>query len=189
MENGILEMENGITEMEIGETGMAIGYYPLFVPAAFMIDNDVAGMILLEQERKEGTLPKKLKKIIDKAGIYKAVMEKLIPDDILEDYCDTQYVMEILDNAELDAQWIADFTGTCKTLWPDLCGGDQINGQNEDGFLTYIETSKRPDFFQAAYGSREELADEFRKELCGLLPEDLPFYKYIVSISGTYAVY
>ena len=86
-----------------------------------------------------------------------------------------------------DIAWAGDFEGEINTKWPEKCEDTEPLSLNiDDNFVLYIRPAKDADFFSQAYSNPEQMCDEFRNKMSDYLPDDFPFWKYIVSLSGTY---
>lgn len=83
---------------------------------------------------------------------------------------------------------IADFMGKVSTIFPDMTKSP-IDLDMESGPLVFIPCRAKPDLFEAPYACKETLRKEFEETLKSkgvFMPKDFDWWRYIVSINGTY---
>lgn len=165
---------------------MSMHTYPLYEPAALLIDEHTAAYIVLQTLIKDDELDSETRALIDEHGIETVICKDLLPEDI-RDLCSPDEAMEILSKTIDTVGWANEFDGTAEILWPERCTDPHVDIFNfGTEFIVFISASRCPDLFSQAYGSPEELRDEFKEKMKGHRPEDFPFWNYIVSINGTY---
>ena len=166
---------------------MSTHTYPLTEAACFFIDTQATMFILLKHAVKDNNIQPEIKNLIDTYGIKKVVYDNLIPEEFLDEYQDDLFARELIID-EIDGVTMAsDFEGEITTKWSDKCGNvNPLNLELDDNFILYIRPEKSADFFKQAYANPEEMLAEFKEKLSNYLPDDFPFWKYIVSIDGTY---
>ena len=166
---------------------MSMNTYPLEHSAAFFIDDDAATMILLQHDLEDNALSPALKELVTTHGIYKVVIEKMIPEDEVDEYSDTQYAMEILIDKIEETGFASEFEGEIQSIFPEKSEtGEALEVNCSDDFITYIIPENEPSLFKKAYDSPDDLYREFKNKLEPYLPEEFPFWRNIVSIYGTY---
>jgi len=97
-----------------------------------------------------------------------------------EDLCDLAQKLDFVHADEFD--------GEVSTLFPELAK-DPLCLNFDDEPLVFIPCQAEPDLFKAPYSDKEALLDEFKKtlEIKGIsLPEDFDWWRYVVTVSGTY---
>ena len=152
---------------------MSTHIYPITEPVCLYIDDKLTTLILIKQAEKDQTLQPEIKDLITKYGITKVVNEYLIPKELIDEYQDTMFAMEILTDELANVVWASNFEGTITT-------------NIDDEFLLYIVPKKEIDYFSQAYKDHKELYDEFYDTLSEYLPENFSLWEYIVSVDGTY---
>ena len=166
---------------------MSTHIYPITEPVCLYIDDKLTTLILIKQAEKDQTLQPEIKDLITKYGITKVVNEYLIPKELIDEYQDTMFAMEILTDELANVVWASNFEGTITTKWPETCiDNNTIDITIEDEFLLYIVPKKEIDYFSQAYKDHKELYDEFYDTLSEYLPENFSLWEYIVSVDGTY---
>lgn len=166
---------------------MSMHSYPLTESACFFLDETAAMFVLLKHAIDDNALQPKIQELIDKHGMNKVVYDNLIPEEFIDEYQDVQFAMELLIDEVDDIAWAGDFEGEINTKWPEKCEDTEPLSLNiDDNFVLYIRPAKDADFFSQAYSNPEQMCDEFRNKMSDYLPNDFPFWKYIVSLSGTY---
>lgn len=166
---------------------MSMHSYPLTEPVCFFIDEKATMFILLKHAIEDNGLQPEIQKLIDTYGIKTVVNDNLIPEEFLDEYQDTQFAMEILIDKIDDVAWAGEFEGEVNTKWPEKCKDTEpLNLNFDDDFVLYIRPEKDADFFSQAYTNPGQMCDEFRNKLSDYLPDDFPFWRYLVSLSGTY---
>lgn len=166
---------------------MSMYSYPLIEPACFFLDKTATMFVLLKHAINDNGLQPEIQELINKHGINKVVYDNLIPKEFIDEYQDVQFAMEILIEEVGDIAWTPDFEGEINTKWPEKCEDTKPLSLNiDDDFILYLRPEKDADFFSPAYSNPGQMYDEFRNKMSNYLPDDFPFWKYIVSLNGTY---
>lgn len=159
--------------------------YGLHVDAAFLIDEEVAAYIILNDDRKNGKVPEAIEETLANNTFVSLARKAELPDG---EYANVSLVYEFLDSCPYGDVCCAEFSGEAISLQPQSCA-HLILREYQDDFIAYLPAARDADLFEAAYSSIEEIRDEFMSTLkgCGIeFPEDFDWLAHIVSIEGAY---
>lgn len=88
-----------------------------------------------------------------------------------------------------DTQLISGFTGSATylntELKPVMKNGVSESEEYDDDYIAYLPLDRDADLLKPAFGSFEEVIEEFKSKLSGILPDDFNYAAHIASISGT----
>lgn len=118
--------------------------------------------------------------------MMKMVASKVCDDYTEDDYEDDEFVFNEVLYDEGIVEYIGSFTGEAIAINDK---GENVWGDSEsydDDFIYYVPTNAASTLFNAAYGSIDEMIEEFKEKLGEYLSEDFDYKKYIRHISGTY---
>lgn len=84
-------------------------------------------------------------------------------------------------------EYIGEFTGEAIYIEDDGTEDWRRSGESYNGDrVYYVNVSKYPSLFKAAYKHIDEMVDEFKCKVGDYLPEDFDYRAYIRHIVGTY---
>lgn len=156
---------------------MSMRTYVVYSSAAFLIDEEIAAYYCLFKDRQDGTIPPEIQ-ALSPEEFQKMAREGTLPCG----YSDVD-LMDITDAIEMSV--VSDFDGNVETLFPDKTDAPLEESYTE-AYIGYIVADRELSYFRAAYGSPEELLEEFKEKLSAFhLPDDFDWWKRLVKISGT----
>lgn len=164
--------------------------YPLEEKCMLVITPELAAAILVQDAVDDGgiALPQGIREALD-AGLTPWLCAKdpgLFEILAGEGWADVADAFDAVQNAgESDTVYCSEFTGTCSV--PDgfaAYGGSE--GRFDDDYIAGLVPLHEPEMFKAAYGSPEELIEEFRARLGDLAGPDVPVGRFVMDVSGTY---
>lgn len=89
---------------------------------------------------------------------------------------------------KVNAMYAGSFSGSVESLCPELAK-EPLELSCDDTMLAAIPCANEMDLFAAAYPTKEALRQEFEIRLKAygvVMPRDFDWWRYIVSINGTY---
>ena len=115
--------------------------------------------------------------------MIKAIASKVLDD--LEERDDDEYGDALYEDGI--CEYIGDFTGEAIYMEDDGTEDWRRNGESYSGDrVYYVNVSKYPSLFKAAYNNMDELIEEFKSKVGDYLPEDFDYRAHIRHIVGTY---
>lgn len=156
---------------------MSMQTYPIYVGAAFLIDEEVFAYYCLSMDRREGRVPEEIRAL--SADEFR---ERARNYSLPCGYSDFD-PMDI--SCVIEATCVSDFDGEANSIILDKTNSP-INAEYKDSTICYIAADKEPSYFAAAYSSPEALLEEFKFRLSGInFPADFNWWGHIVEISGS----
>jgi hypothetical protein len=112
------------------------------------------------------------------------IIASKVCDDFSYDDTGIDWMYELYDKGI--CEYISEFTGEAQEVDHNgmYWGGDCESYSND--VIAYVQVSKYPTLFKAAYNNMDEIVDEFKIKLGEYLPEDFDYRKHIRHICGTY---
>jgi hypothetical protein len=115
--------------------------------------------------------------------MIKAIASKVLDD--LEERDEDEYGDALYEDGI--CEYIGEFTGEAIYIENDGAENWFRNGESYDGDrIYYVNVSKYPSLFKAAYQNMDELIAEFNSKVGDYLPEDFNYRANIRHIVGTY---
>ena len=115
--------------------------------------------------------------------MIKAIASKVLDD--LEERDEDEYGDALYEDGI--CEYIGEFTGEAIYMDDDGTEDWRRNGESYNGDrIYYVNVSKYPSLFKAAYENMDELIAEFKSKVGDYLPEDFDYRAHIRHIVGTY---
>lgn len=115
--------------------------------------------------------------------MIKAIALKVLDD--LEERDEDEYGDALYEDGI--CEYIGEFTGEAIYIEDDGTEDWRRSGESFDGNrIYYVNISKYPTLFKAAYKNMDELIEEFKSKVGDYLPEDFDYRANIRHIVGTY---
>lgn len=115
--------------------------------------------------------------------MIKAIASKVLDD--LEERDEEEYGDALYEDGI--CEYIGEFTGEAIYIEDDGTEDWRRSGESFDGNrIYYVNISKYPTLFKAAYKNMDELIEEFKSKVGDYLPEDFNYRANIRHIVGTY---
>lgn len=115
--------------------------------------------------------------------MIKAIALKVLDD--LEERDEDEYGDALYEDGI--CEYIGEFTGEAIYIEDDGTEDWRRSGESFDGNrIYYVNISKYPTLFKAAYKNMDELIEEFKSKVGDYLPEDFNYRANIRHIVGTY---
>lgn len=149
-----------------------------------LIADEIAAYIVLASDQENSSVPAVVQAALDDGSFEQKVLDK--SPEIPEEYRDISFAQECLEAKGIGDMHCSEFAGNASTLV--LPGNEKMTPriwEYEDDYIAYIP-AKAPSLFEAAYNSPDELIQEFRARLEGILPKDFDLRPYIAEIDGTF---
>lgn len=148
-----------------------------------LITDEIAAYIVLAVERENNNVPAAVQSALDDGSFRQKVLDK--SPEIPEDYLDIAFAHECLEEKGVGDIYYSAFEGSASTLQlPGNAETDLRTWEYDDDYIAYLPT-KAPNLFKAVYSSPDELVQELRARLEGILPKDFDLRPYIADIDGT----
>lgn len=157
--------------------------YPVAVPLAFIIDDEVTAYIMLKQDQEHQRVPEDIQKIID-AGDFQAAAKRMDPVLDIASYFERDEAAEVLEEKYVDFGIASEFEGDVTYLDKDF---QRVHNESyTNGYIVYVKPFNEPEFCKAAYTSIDEIIAEFKKVLApvGAFPSDFDWASKLVKITG-----
>lgn len=153
---------------------MSMREYPVYEPAAFLIDEELAAYINLSLDKKNNNVPEEIENLL-KDGSFAAKAKK---NELPCGYSECEPFEDKIVKA-------SNFTGNA-----DVIEGDTYQVFDDDN-LCYLP-GKELKLYEAAYKDKEDMLQHFKESLAEVLdgelpelPKDFDWWEHIVSIVGT----
>ena len=96
-------------------------------------------------------------------------------------YTDENDIEDMLSVMDVEHTYVRQFQGTITSV------RNPVDVEKTyDEFLCCLMPLKKPSLYEQAYGSIDELEEEYRSRLDGLIPEGFDLKPYFFDVSGTY---
>lgn len=120
-------------------------------------------------------------------GNHLNMLAAKICDDYTDEYFDkNRYDYYDVVKDKLSLQYISEFTGETLSIKDDGTSvWDNTDIYNDDA-IYYLNLSKYPTLFKAAYENIDEIINEVKTKIGKYLPNDFPYRDFIRHIVGTY---
>lgn len=150
----------------------------------FVITKEAAAYIVLALDRKEGSVPNDVQKLLDENKFREVAKNRtqILP----EYYADYDTILDALrDLLENDERivYAPEFTGTAECI---LHEHENQTFEYDDEYLIYIQTEKEPSLFSTAYPTQDSLIEEYKTQFKNILPEDFDYAECITKLEGIY---
>lgn len=151
---------------------------PVDIPAAFLIDRELAGYIILARRIKDGTVPMPVQIAMDKGDFGLMASTGSLPAGFL----DLITVRNILSGHDMPVSYYPTFFGTIRLLSNKGEPAQKLKLTRPSWPLLLLLPKNRPGYFNRPYENPEEMFGEFLDELAPLMP-GLPPQEVIVNLA------
>lgn len=152
---------------------------PVDIPAAFLIDRELACYIILEKRIRDGTVPEPVQIAVQQGDFGLMANTETLPSGFL----DLITVRNILSGHSLPIAYYPTFFGSIRTLSKDGAPAQKIQLRRPAWPLLLLLPRNEPGYFTRPYQNPEEMLNEFLDSLAPLLP-GLPSQQVIVDLAG-----
>lgn len=170
---------------------MSMQSYPAKEHHAFYVDHVVTAHIMLALDKELGEVPEEIQKILDEGGMEAFTKAAIAYDETLDDndyFCDAFELSNRLEDTNLGHSVgvvpYSNFDGTVDSTYPDRAKRSVEQSLSEETF-GLILPGREESLFEKAYESPEELMEEYKHDLEGVLPDDFDWWAYMVDVDGT----
>lgn len=157
------------------------------IPAALLIDREIAAYIILRRRIDDRSLPEKIQLAVDNGDFGLMAKTRALPYG----FRDLIAAKRVLLSNSIDCRYLSTFFGKVEYLVPDKITGDTKAKKDPVSPLLFIPAEKTPDLFASAYRDTGELYMEFLRRIAPVMPvvpdqsEELDLWAHIVCIHGT----
>lgn len=173
---------------------MSMETYPLEQKCALVIMPQAACAMLLKDSIENGIeaelVPERVLAAVRSGRSYWSVASD---PEFFEELAETGW-MNVSDAHDLmeqrnveDVVHCSEFDGTAVPASGDGFGDEKSSEIGfEDDFAVFLFPQCESSLFKAAYGNKDELLQEYKSRMSGLLEDDFPYTRYVMDVSGTY---
>lgn len=152
----------------------------------FVITKEAAAYIVLALDRKEGSVPNDVQRLLDENKFREVAKNHM--RNLPEYYADYDVIIDALrDLLENDERIVhaPNFTGTAECILHEYKDRNQTF-EYDDEYLIYVQTEKEPSLFSTAYPTQDSLIEEYKTQFKNILPEDFNYAECITKLKGIY---